>query len=187
MKKPKYNRFMKKLSTTILLYFCFIFNQSFAISGDNRIAVINIKEVLQNSLAMKEVQNIISEKEKIYQGQIDKQQAKLEAEVKKIESKRSILSEEALNKEKRQFVEKFNKLKAELESKQKSLKNAYTSSMAKLDKKINEIVSKISQERSIDIVLPASGVVSYNRDLDITSRVLRILNKELKTIRINFD
>ncbi len=178
---------MKKIILIALFLTLAIFSNSFAQKTNLNIGVIDVEEVLKNSLAMKQVKAKISKKEKLYQTQIDKKQQLLEKELQKIKSKQSVLSKEALKEEEIKFNKKFNDLKTELDTKQKSLKKAYVESIAQLDKKINMIVATISEEKNIDLILPASGVISYQEDLDISSQVLTKLNQQMKKIKINFD
>jgi outer membrane protein len=178
---------MKKLALITILSIAVTFSSSFAQKANLNIGVINVEEVLKNSTVMKHVKLKISKKEKSYQSQIDKKQKSLEKEIKKIESKRSVLSKNALEKEKQKFANNFNKLKSELEVKQKSLKKAYVNSMTQLDKKINTIVLQISNEQNIDLILPSSQIISYKDELDISPEVLKRLNKEMKTIKVIFD
>lgn len=177
---------MKKI-LFILSLFLLTTNNSFSQKSNLNIAIINIKEVLGNSLAMQKLQKKLQQKEGIYQEEINKKQSNLQSEISRIESKKSILSEAALKKEEEKFSKKFSTLKTEFEQKQKTLQNSYNQSMSDLDQKIKEIIAKIREEKNIDLVLPASLVIDFESSLDISALVLKTLNKEVKDIDINFN
>jgi len=178
---------MKKIFLILTTILALINTSAFAKENAITIAIIDVEEVLKNSTVMKQVQEEISKKEKSYQEQINKKQKDLESDLKRIESKKSVLAEDALNKEKEQFSKNFNDLKSEFESKQKILKNAYAEAVVKIDEKINEIINKISKEKNIDLIIPASEVIYYDAKLDISAEVLTELNSRMKSLEVHFE
>lgn len=151
------------------------------------IAIINTDEVLKNSNVMKYIGEKVAAQEKRYQSDIDKKYAALEKDFKKIEAKKSVLSEAALKEEEKQFATKFTDLKTELETKQKSIKSTSIEALTQVDKKVVEIVEKISKEKGLDLILPSSNVIFYEEKLDISADVLKELNRSLKSVKINFN
>ncbi len=178
---------MKKLILITIIAFLTSFSSSFAQGSSLNIAVINAEEVLRNSVVMKHIQDKISSKEKEYQSMIDVKQKVLEKEFKKIDSKKSVLSTSSLEEEEEKFNKKFNDLKVELESKQKSLKDASIQALSQVDEKVNEIIATISKEKNLDLILHSSSLIFAKDDLDISDEVLKRLNKQMTKVKINFN
>jgi outer membrane protein len=151
------------------------------------IAVLDVENIVKNSAVMKDVQNKVSKKQTEYQKEIDKRQTALEAEGKKLDSKKGILSEEAFNKEQAGFDKKIGDLKDYLEKRQNSLKKASFDAMAKVNDKIRDIIADISKEKKLQLVVPASQTLFYDNEIDISSEVLKRLNAKLTKVDVKFE
>ncbi len=178
--------FTKKLSLVLSLLTLIIFTTNIAQANSQKIAVVDVEEILKNSLAMSNIDEQMGRKEKLYQGEIDKKKVALEQKAANIESKKAVMSEDALRQESKLIMQEFSQIKNDAEKKQKSLKQSYLVALSKIDKKIKEILDQISAEKNIDIILPSSGLAFYQDHLDISAEVLKKLNKELKTVKIHF-
>jgi outer membrane protein len=174
---------MKKF-TAILFAAIFCLNTA-AIAGN--IAIIDVEDVLKNSLVMKDIQNKVTKKQDEYQKDVNKKQSALEAEEKALNSKKSVLSKEALDTEAKNFEKKVIALKEFVDQKQNILKKASLESMNKVNEKIKEIITQISKEKDLDLILPASQVLYYKDEMDISETVLKSLNKKITKSDIRFE
>jgi outer membrane protein len=174
---------MKKF-TAILFAVMFCLNTA-AIAGN--IAIIDVEDVLKNSLVMKDIQNKVTKKQDEYQKDVNKKQTALEAEEKALNSKKSVLSKEALDTEAKNFEKKVIALKEFVDQKQNILKKASLESMNKVNEKIKEIITQISKEKDLDLILPASQVLYYKDEMDISEIVLKSLNKKITKSDIKFE
>ncbi|MDA9231558.1 OmpH family outer membrane protein [Rickettsiales bacterium] len=174
--------FLNILSIT-LIFLCFNIDKALS----QNIAVVDVDEILKNSLAMNNIESQMSKKESYFQKDIDKNKMILEKRASNIESKKAVMSESALKKEGQKIMQELNNLQKEAVKKQKLLKKGYVESLAKIDQKIKKILDDISNEKNIDIILPSSALASYKDHLDISAEVLKRLNKELKTVKVNFE
>ena len=74
------------------------------------------------------------------------------------------------NQNRKQMIEKFNKLKVE-----------NTNSLLKL---INPILAKFSNENEISIILQKKDLIIGKTELDITDEIIKIINNEIKEFKI---
>ncbi|MDA0901918.1 MAG: OmpH family outer membrane protein [Proteobacteria bacterium] len=88
------------------------------------IAILDIENVLKNSLVMKNIEKKISKKSSEYQVVIDEKQSALSQEEKKLISKQSVMSKESFQSEKVKFENKLRELSAFVSQKQKTLDKA---------------------------------------------------------------
>ena len=173
-------KIMKKLFT--LIFFATFLNLSVANAGG--VGVVNLEEVLKSSTAMKDAQKKIAGKQAKFQKEIDEKQNALEAESKKIQAKKSVLSESAFEKEQDKFLAKVDKLKELVDSRQDSLKESSLDAIAKINAKIREVVEEIRAENDYDVVIPAVSAIAQKDGVEITDEVSKRLNKRLSTVKI---
>lgn len=151
------------------------------------VGVLDVEKIVKESTAMRYIQNVVSKKQDEYQKQVTKKQEALEKEQKRIESKKNVLSKEALEKETTKFEKQIDDLKEFVDKKQNSLKKASLDSMSKVNDEIKEIIAEISKEKNIDIIIPATQALYYQESLDISDEVLKKLNKKIKKVKIKFE
>ncbi len=172
----------KHLITLAAVFALFSFNAS---AGG--IAVLDVEKIVKESVSMKDIQNKISKKQDEYQKEVTKQQNALEAEQKKIESKKNVLSKEALDKEVVAFEKKVEDLKAFVDKRQNSLKKASLDAMGKVNDKIKDIITDISKEKNLDLIVPSAQALYYKDELDISAEVLSRLNKKITKVDVKFE
>lgn len=174
---------MKKylvLLTSVLILF------SFESKAEQKIAVLDVDKIVQESKVMKDVRAKIGKKQDEFQKEISRKQNTLEAEQKKLESRKSVLSKEAYEKEQQVFEKKVEELRVFVDKKQSILKKAQVESMTKINDKMKEVVDKISKTQSIDVILSAAQTLSYKDEIDISDHVLKELDKKIAKLDIKF-
>ena len=163
----------------------FLFTTSFA--NASKVAVLDIEKIVKESKAMKYVQNKVSKQQDKYQKLVTTKQKDLEKEQKKVESKKSVLSESAFEKEVTKFEGKVEELKEYVDRKQNSLKKASLDAMGKINDVIKDIIADISKDRGIDLIIPANQALYFKDSMDISEEVLTKLNKKSTKVKIRFD
>lgn len=151
------------------------------------IGVIDVDQIMKESSVMRDIQSKVEKKQDDYQKQVQKKQDELEAEQKRIEGKRNVLSKEAFEKETTAFEQKLDDLKTFVDKKQNSLKKASMEAMSKVNDKVKDIISDIAKEKDLDIIAPASQTLYYKDNLDITEEVLGKLNKKITKVDVKFE
>lgn len=173
---------MKKLFLAKFALLTFIATTSNA----GEIAILDVERIVKESKAMVYIQKKVSKKQEDYQKEVSKKQTVLEKEQKRLESKKSVLSEAKFKKELQEFEEKVDDLKTYVDRKQNSLKKASLDAMSKVNDKIKDIISDISKERGIDVIIPAAQALYYKDTLDISEEVLKRLNDKMTKVRVRF-
>jgi outer membrane protein len=174
---------MRKYLTTLALSGALL---SFDASASG-IGILDVERIMKESVAMRDFQSKIEKKEDEYRKEVEKKQSELDAEQKRIEGKRSILSKEAFDKEVSGFDKKLDSLKTFVDRKQSSLKKASIDAMSKLNDNVRDIFSDIAKDRELDIIMPASQAVYYEDKMDVTDDVLKKLNKKITKIDVKFE
>ncbi len=176
---------MKKTFYTLFLIFCVFFTKN--TFANNKIAIIDTDKIIQESIAVLDIQKKVEKKKIAYETEINKKQTVLMAEQKKLQDKQAITSQDSLQKEAKAFEEKVDNLKTFVDKKQESLKNASLAAMSKVNDAMKDIVADISKEKQLDVIIPSSQVIYFQEHLNITSEVLAILNKKITKVEIKFE
>ena len=161
-----FNTYQNNLIAEVPHYidFKFILNQS--ISGKK--AQLDLKQKLENGIKK------IQEKEK-----------SLQNEEKKIIQQKKIISPEEYKKK----VEELRNKVSSLQKERNQLLNntAVKRSKARnvLLKNLNPIIKNYMQEKNIRMVIDKKNLLLADENLDITKDIMELLNKKLKSIKIN--
>ena len=171
---------MKKLIFIIILCLPF-YQNSFAEEAH----FINFTKVLNNSIPGAQAQKNLKAKFQSESKKFEKQEKNLRNEELEIISQKKTLSPEEYKKK----VEALRKKVADLQKKkQESFNNIAKSrrdAKELLLKSLNPILKKYMEDNNIRIVLEKKGVVLGDATLEITDQIIKILNAELPTIKIN--
>ena len=174
---------MKKTFVVFAAIFAiFAFNANAA-----EIGILDVEKIVKDSSAMRDVQSKISKKQDEYQKEVTKKQNELEADQKRIESKKTVLSQEALEKETKAFEKKIDDLKTFVDKKQNSLKKASLDAMSKVNDKIKDIIADIAKEKELEVIIPASQTLYFKDNLDVSDEVLKRLNKKITKVDVKFE
>jgi outer membrane protein len=160
----------------------FSFNASAAGVG-----VIDVEKIVKESKLMRDIQSKLGKKQEEYQKEVTAKQNVFEADQKKLEGRKNVLSKEAMEKEIAGLNKKAEELKAFLEKKENSLKKASLDSMSKANEKIKEIIADVAKEKEFDLVIPMAETLYGKDELDITSEVLTRLNKKITKLDVKFE
>lgn len=175
----------KILKTFSLLLISVLFFAK-TLSASENLAVIDIEKISSDAKVMKYIAKKINSQREKYQKEISSKEKTLEKEKKKIEAKKNILSDEALQKQQKKFIEKVKDLKEFAGKRDKTLKTAYSESIKKVNEKVGEIVSEVAKEKQLTIVFPASKVVFSLESVDITQEVIKRLDKKMSRVSVRF-
>ena len=153
-----------------------------------RIAVINIANIERKSKVWQDLKTKIDNQNAELKDAIKQPQTALRERQKELAEQKAVLSNEAfrseqmkLQKDMRDFTNKVNNLK-------KQVQENFASSRAKIRKKLVEVLSILSEENKIDILLNTAGpnntVVFFATKLSLNQVALERLDAEMQTIEI---
>ena len=146
---------------------------------------INFNKVLNGSKVGASAQKILQDRVKAELKKFKKIEEDIRKEEAEIISQKKVLSKEEYKKK----VETLRKKVTDMQkNKQKSSQNiAKSRNKARQDlvKAVNPIIKKYMEDNKIRIILDKQAVVMGDATLEITDKVIAILNKELQPLKIN--
>jgi len=146
---------------------------------------LNFKLILNESEAGKKAQNFL--KKKLDNGikNLNTKEKEIQQEEKKIIEQKKIISQE-------DYKKKVTNLRNKVSSLQKNrndLLQTVAKQRAKARKEIlenlNPIIKNYMKEKKIRMVIDKKNVLLADENLDITKDIMSLLNKELKSIKLN--
>lgn len=175
---------MKKYFLLLLVLVLSIFMKS-NIYAESKIVYIDLQKIMKVSKAGK---NISSQLEKIHKTNIanfKKTEDRLKKDEEKIVSQKNVLSKD-------DFQKALNKLRVEANNYRKSRNENINSltkkrieATAKLINMINPLLAKYSDENAISIIIQKKNIIIGKSELDITDKILKLVDKEIKTFKLN--
>jgi outer membrane protein len=175
---------MKKIFSLAVIFTLFL-----TISNANAtdIAVIDMEKVVENCVAMKNVNKKLTNKKNAMQKQLQKEEGVLNAKRDDISSKSNILSKSALEEKMKDFQRDVVNFQKKVKEEEDKLKVAYMEAIKEVTDEIKVIVEEIREDEkyNFDIVITSSATIFSDNDTDISSVVLRKLNKRMKSVALS--
>ena len=171
---------MKK---NFLIFFLLIFTQN--LHADNKIIYIDINKIITNSISGKHLNkelNKINDANIIEFKNIEKE---LKLEEENILKQKNILKESEFNvkvNELREKVKSYNKLKNKKNNDLKILRNNAAKKILSI---LNSILSEYSEKNSISLIIDKKNIVIGKSELDVTNKIMLLLNKKIKKVDLN--
>ena len=166
----------------VIIIFLFCNNLSYA---ENLIVYIDMEKILNESSPG---MSINKQLEKIHKMNI-KEFKKIEDELKKKEesiiAQKNILSKEDYTKKIKILRDNTNSYRKNRQEKINLLTKKRMESSSKLLSIINPILSDYSKVNNISIILQKKNVVLAKTDLNITNKIINILNLKIESINLN--
>ena len=174
-------RFMSK--KIIIIFFSLILFSNLAVADNTYF--IDFTKVLNESKAGSEAQKKLKDKFESESKKFKLEEEKIRKEESDLISQKKVLSNE-------DYQKKLNDLRSKVALIQKSRQESLNSIAASrnnarqnLLKSVNPIIQKYMEENKIRIVLDKQSIILGDTTLEITDKIIDILNKEVTSIKIN--
>ena len=173
---------MKKFKSLILIA---LLLAPFNLAHSNDVHFINLKKVLNESKAGSDAQSKLlkefESKDKKFKGESDalkKQETELITQKKTLSSEDYKKKVSALRKKNADFQKRRRTASGDFVKKKNNARN-------ELLKALNPILQKYMDDNNITMILNEKNVILANSKVDLTSKIIELLNKELKSIKLN--
>ena len=155
-------------------------------ANENKVVFIDMDLLFKDSIVGLSINKQINDFNKKKQKQINILENEIKKENELINSQKNILSDEEVKKKIEVFNEKLKKYNSQIQNNQKILNEARMSASNKVLDELKPILSEYSNKNSISLILQKKNLIIGKNDLDITKDIIEILNKKIKSIKIDF-
>lgn len=180
---------MKKISSLLVLMGLLSFtpvNDAFAQSAPAgiKIAVIDINIILREAAAFKSIREQISAYRQTFQSEIQKEEETLRNANQELARQRTLLSAEAFAEKRREFEEKVVAVQRLVQQRKLNLDKSQAQAMGQIQDVLNEIVTALSEEHGISLILRKDQTILATVPLQITAQVLERLDAKMPTLSV---
>ncbi len=172
---------MKKFNIYILvLLFLTVSNSSYG----NNIVYANLDIISKTSIVGKKIIDYFDDKNKKLLDEIKINEKKIREKEKSLVSQKNILEPEEFSKKVDSFKEEIKKFNQANKSKARQI-NLEKDKVSKsfLDE-INKILKEFAEKNNIDIIISSNQMLIGKSDLDVTSKLLIMVNEKIKNFEI---
>ncbi len=148
-------------------------------------AVIDTEVIRRNSRAFRDIGKQIAKYRKAIQADIQKDEEALRSANEELARKRAILAPETFAEERRQFEERLVQVQRTVQKRKKGLERVGLEAVKKVEAVLNKIITEVSKELSLGLILRKSQTVLVAKELDITPNVLKRLDMALPTLKVS--
>ncbi|MFH0912683.1 MAG: OmpH family outer membrane protein [Candidatus Omnitrophota bacterium] len=167
---------MKKLVFVCLgLFLCLAFFNTCALAAD-KIACVDLGRIFSEYGKTKDYDKTLGDKQTSYDTERDK---KIN-DIKQFQDKFNLLSDKEKEAKKAELETKIKELQEFDREKQTDLRKELNDRKTELIKDIDDTVRKYSEREGYTLVLSEAGLAYNAKNLDITDKILEILNKGYK-------
>ena len=170
--------FLKLASKFIIIFFFCTF--CFKAFSHENVAYINLDYILNNSAAGKKIITKLNEIRENDLKQIKSIEKSLKSKEEKLLKEKNILSEEAFKKKLNSLKNEINIFKLENIEKNKNFQKIKKEKFDTYLNQIQPILNKYMKENSINILLDKKNIFIGKSNLDLTEKILNIVDSELK-------
>lgn len=154
--------------------------------AEEKIAVVNIQQIMRDSGAAKSVREQLQNKQKSFQSELDAKEKALQKEDQELVKQQANLSKEAFEQKVNSFRQKAMSARQEIQNKKAQLDKGFQGALNQIQTTTLDIVKEVASEKGYNIVLSSSQVLYNGPNMDITGEVLARLNKKLPNVSVKF-
>tara|TARA_B100000902_G_scaffold352943_1_gene364030 strand:+ start:1113 stop:1640 length:528 start_codon:yes stop_codon:yes gene_type:complete len=175
---------MKNIYKIIILFFLFTsFFEKNVLAND--VYFIDYSKVMNESTAGKKAQKTLKDLLTSSNKKFNDTAKKLKEEENKIISQKNVLTKEDYRKKADALRKKVFELNKQREKSLKDVAGKRKKAGDEMLKNLNPILGKYMEENNITLVIDKKNVLMGNKKFEITSQIIEILNKDLKSINLN--
>ena len=165
----------KVILVSMALFMCTLFLVG-GVSAAEKFAYVDLSRLFSEYGKTKEYDKALNEKQNVYRADIDKKTN----EVKQFQDKLNLLSDKEKEAKKAEFETKVKALQDFERQKLTDLRKEQDEKMKEIFKDIEEAVKQYAQKEGYTLVFNDKVFVYQSKNMDITDKVMDILNKGYK-------
>ena len=166
-----------------LIIIFFIFN-IFTFNAYSKIAYIDIKIILNESNVGKSLNSYLKSLNSEYSKKYSKIEKELLEKEKTLLAQKNIIEKNEFNKKIRNLSDEIDKYKNDKKLSTDKLNKIKIENTKEILRILNPIITKYVENNDISLVLKKTNIIVGKKDLDITEKIIKLLNGEIN--KLNF-
>ena len=154
-------------------------------SAGIKIAIIDINVILRDAAAFKSIRQQIGAFRDTFQSEIQKEEETLRKGNQELARQRTLLSAEVFAEKRQEFEAKVVTVQRLVQQRKQNLDKSQAEAMGQIQDVLNVIVTAISEEQNISLILRKDQTILATAPLQITNLVLERLDAKMPTIVVS--
>ena len=150
---------------------------------DHSISSRNIGNRYFTSGWTEKINEEISERNKKIKSEFENFQKKLDKEKEKLVKQKNVIAKEEYQKKVLELEKKVKEYNSIIQEKNNKLAQSKNKARLEFLKIVQSILAEYSKKNSLSMILKKENILIGKTNLDITSEILKIFNKEIKSIK----
>ncbi|MEC9206834.1 MAG: OmpH family outer membrane protein [Pseudomonadota bacterium] len=151
------------------------------------IGIVDVEKILRDSKASQSIRPTINEMRKDFQKQVSEHEQKLRRAEQELNRQRAILAPEAFAKKRRTFSEQARKAQTRVQERRRDLDKAFNDTKNKILQNLIIVAQELATEKKLNVLLEKRKVFISAKKLDLTSDIIKRLNKRLPKVSIDIS
>ena len=156
-----------------------------SVSAENKIAYLDMQRVLNQSKVGISINKKLTKMHKENIDNFKKMEIQLKKQEQDIISKKNILEKAELEKKLNELRKKSNDYRVERKKKIDSLSKKRIDVTNNILKQLQPILTEYSDSESISLIVDKKSIVIGKTELDITDKIIELLNAKIKSVDLN--
>lgn len=154
----------------------------------DKIAVVNVQKIMSESKAALSIQSQLSAKRDVFQKELSEHEQILQNYQSELgtQRERTAPDEELLEKQE-EFEKQLFETRKLVQSRRRLLEKAAAEALTELREKVLQIVAEIADKEQYELVITRQNVVLAQKSMDITDTVMKMLDKNISSVKLNLD
>ena len=140
--------------------------------------------IMNNSLAGKSIVKQLDKKSKSYLDNFNKEATNFKKEEAKLIAQKNIINQTEFDKKVKLFTEKVSKYKLKHSDVLTNFSKQKINAQQDLVNKLTPILANYAKKNSISFIIPKQNIIIGKTELDLTKKIITILNKQVKSINL---
>jgi len=141
------------------------------------VGTVNLQQILQQSAQTKAINKKLDAQFSDRRKALDTMAASLKSDIEKLQKNQSVMDSKTSNALKEKIVKEESEFRAKQAAFQHALFDAQNKALKGFMNQVHAAAKEVAVQKKLDLVLSNNGVL-YNKDsVDITSAILKMLNK----------
>ena len=149
-----------------------------------KIAYIDIKIILNESNVGKSLNSHLNSLNSEYSKKYSKIEKELLEKEKTLLAQKNIIEKNEFNKKIRNLSDEINKYKNDKKISTDKLNKIKIENTKEILKILNPIITKYVENNDISLVLKKTNIIVGKKDLDITEKIIKLLNVEINKVKL---
>ena len=160
-----------------------LFYSNIAMSN-NEIYFVDMKFIMNNSLAGKSIIKQLNKKNESSQKKFKDKEKKLKDKEKKIISQKNVLNENEYLLKAQSFKKKVDDYKLSRNKMINDISKMKNKAQKNLTDSLSSILAEYAKKNSVAYIIPKENIIIGRAELDVTNAILEILNSKIKNIEL---